>query len=300
MATTFNPHLILYIPRMNTFWATPENVTEVFQKQNVGIVSRVDIIKKKVSKTRKQQREYNGGDYIRSAHVYFTTWHDTRSNRNLQARILNPKQEGRLVFDDPWYWLLTESNRNKDDVRLRKTEAKVALLSQNEKEFKLTLKKQTESIQLLQNFCITKGLSIPFWAANNPPSEDISHMELITANTAVSVAEDVLKEDTVHTSAIERLQTYCIDNGLSIQTSDIERLSTADIELLSATAQTAVSAAEHVLCENDYSYTSDAIRRNQDFIPVPTYANKKWGVGETVPFLDAESEYHENYWGWVC
>jgi hypothetical protein len=303
MANSFNPHLILYIPRMNTFWASPERVTEVFEKQNIGSVSRVDIIKTKVSKQRKQLRSHIGGDYIRSAHVYFNEWHDTQTNRNLQARVLNPKKDARIVFDDPWYWLLIESDRNKDDVRLRKTEAKVDMLIQNEKEFNLTLKKQCESIQRLQDFCMSKGLSIPFWSANNPPSEDISDMELSTAETAVSVAEDVLKEDDDRTSVIQRLHTYCINKGLSIQSPEIEQLLTSDIELLTATAETAVSAAEHVLREDDYSYTSPTIRCNGDFVPVQTYAdirNRTYGVGETVPFLDADSEYHESYWGWGC
>jgi hypothetical protein len=202
-ATVFNPQLVLYIPRMNTYWASPEKITEVFHKQNIGIVSRVEIIKKKVPKERKEQRKHlDGGNYIRSAHVYFTTWHDTTANRNLQTRILDPKLEGRLVFDDPWYWLLIESNRNKDESRLRHIELVVDDLNeqmntirQKEEETKAVLYRQNEAIQRLQDFCMAQGLTIPFWDSKYPPPEEVSSIEALSAATAAYAANHVLNDD---------------------------------------------------------------------------------------------------------
>jgi len=201
-STVFNPQLVLYIPRMNTYWADPEKITEVFHKQNIGIVSRVEIIKKKVSNDRKEQRKHVGGNFIRSAHVYFTTWHDTVANRNLQIRILDPEREGRLVFDDPWYWLLIKSNRNKDESRLRHIELVIDDLNeqmntirQKEEETKAVLYRQNEAIQLLQDFCMTQGLTIPFWDSKHPPAEEVSSIEALSAATAAYTANYVLNDD---------------------------------------------------------------------------------------------------------
>jgi hypothetical protein len=35
---------------------------------------------------------------------------------NLQARILDPNQEARIVYDDPWYWIVLE-NKGQKSVR---------------------------------------------------------------------------------------------------------------------------------------------------------------------------------------
>ena len=214
-ATVFNPQLVLYIPRMNTYWATPEKITEVFHAQNIGIVSRVEITKKKIYKQHKEQRKYVGGDYIISAHVYFTTWHDTVANRNLQARILDAELEGRLVFDDPWFWLLLKSNRNKDESRLRHIELvidnlheQMNTIRQKEEETKAVLYRQNEAIQYLQDFCMSQGLNIPFWDSKNPPAEEVSSIEALSAATAAYAANYVLNDDNNHVYAVGDIIPY--------------------------------------------------------------------------------------------
>lgn len=196
--TTFNNTMVIYIPRMNTFWGTKNKITEVFHNQDIGKVFRVDIIKKKVPDERKAKRTHIGGDYIRSAHVYLN-WYNTEANHNLQARIFNPEKEARVVFDDPWYWLLLESNRNQDEQRIQQIESNVNIIantiSNQNKETKAQLKKQNEAIQRLQDFCITHGLEIPFWDMRNPPAEEVSSMETLAANTAANVAEFVLSNE---------------------------------------------------------------------------------------------------------
>ncbi len=318
---TFNHNLVIYIPRMNTFWGTSDKVKEIFLQQNIGIVSRVDIIKKKVTQDRKEKRTYSGGgDYIRSAHVYFNTWYDTEANRNLQARIMDPTKEARVVINDPWYWLLLESNRNQDEQRLRRTESlvtimmhQVNIINDREEENKAELMKQNETIQRLQDFCITQGLEIPFWDTRDPPTAEVSSMETLAAETAVKTAEYVLNRE---------------------YEDDEEEAS------LMEAASTAKSTAEYVLKEEDkaeaYGYTSAAIRENEDYIPLPQYLgncvkahsvyneedyfpeaeedyspeaeedydyypiinepavyDRTYGPGETMPFRDREGDYHE-------
>jgi hypothetical protein len=314
MATTtaFNYNLVIYIPRMNTFWATPEKVKEVFIKQNIGMVSRVDIIKKRVTKQRKRERKHVGGDYMRSAHVYFKTWFDTEANRNLQARIMDPNKEARVVIDEPWYWLLLESQRNQDEQRIYHTESLVNVMiyhiTLRDEETKAEFKKQNEAIQRLQDFCITQGLEIPFWDNKDPPAAEVSSMEALAAETAAKTAEHVLNGE------------YEDDDE--------------EYSLMEA-ALTAGSAAEYALLDNydplnpTYGYTSDAVRGNADYIPLPKYLGKcvrahtvydeedyypeadahendfypiinepavyerRYSAGETMPFRDREGDYNE-------
>ena len=313
MAATndFNYNMVIYIPRMNTFWATSEKVKEVFLKQTIGIVNRVDIIKKRVTKQRKRERKHVGGDYMRSAHVYFKTWFDTEANRNLQARIMDPTKEARVVIDDPWYWLLLESNRNKDEQRIYHTESLMSIMIHHitirDEETKAELKKQNKAIQRLQDFCITQGLEIPFWDNKNPPTEAVSSMEALAANTAAKTAEYIL-------------------NG-EYEDEDEES------SLMDA-ALTSNSVAEYILDDYDpenptYGYTSEAVRGNADYIPLPKYLGKcvkahsvydeedyypeadtydndyypiinepavydrTYGPGETMPFRDREGDYNE-------
>ena len=257
--TEFDPQMMVFIPRMNTFWANPERITEVFYKQNIGRVSRVDIIKRKVSNKRKRDRKHIGGDYIRSAHVYFTAWYDTVANHNLQARILDPKREARIVFDEPWYWLLIESQRNKDEQRLLQTEdfayslaEEVNYLHKCQQETVEILQTQNAIIQRLQDYCISQGLEIPFWDGTHPPSAEVSSLEALAAETAVHSAEHVLQDE-------DDFYPFAIVPSLE-----------------DLTEETAVQAAEYVLREDEeeyfndaYSYSSEAIRGNADFIPLP-------------------------------
>lgn len=283
MATTaFNNTLVIYIPRMNTFWGTSDKVKEVFFNQNIGKVSRVDIIKKKVSLERKAKRNHNGSNIIRSAYVYLK-WYDTEANRNLQARIMDPEKEARVVIDDPWYWLILESNRNNDEDRISRTEERINItmnlvntINNKEKEIKAQLQKQNEAIQHLQDFCIAQGLVIPFWDKRNPPPEEVSFIEALSANTAAKAAEYVLNGE------------YEDENE--------------EVSLMEA-ASTSALMAEYVLDEYDaanrsYDYTSDAIRDNANYIPLPKYLGI-YSVGETMPFRDRESDYHEmvHYYG---
>jgi hypothetical protein len=263
--TEFSYNLVIYIPRMNTFWGTKEKITEVFHNQLIGKVSRVDIIKKKVTKQRKRERKHVGGDYIRSAHVYFTTWFDTEANRNLQARIMDPEKEARVVVDDPWYWLLLESNRNQDEQRLQRTETIMNIMSYHitlrDEETKAELKKQNEAIQHLQDFCITQGLEIPFWDTRNPPAEEVSSMEALAANTAAKAAEYVLNGE------------YEDDDE--------------EASLMEA-ASTATSAAEYVL--NEYN-------EDRHFYPIINepafYDSSSYKPGDIIPFRDREGDYIE-------
>lgn len=90
--------LSLFIPHMFPN-ITLERIHHVFSSNYIGDVKRVDF----VPKTDKQGNIYN------SAYIHFNSWCNSITVSNLQARILDPKREARVVYDDPWYWIILQN-----------------------------------------------------------------------------------------------------------------------------------------------------------------------------------------------
>jgi archaellum component FlaC len=99
----FNPllanNLSVYIPHV-FLNITEERIKYIFHTLELGDVSSVDFIRK--------QGKY--GNNFHAAYIHFNYWYNTISSRNLQERILNPTKEARIVYDDPWFWLVLENN----------------------------------------------------------------------------------------------------------------------------------------------------------------------------------------------
>jgi len=94
----FSQKLSIYIPHVFAN-ITKERIVEIFSKQSIGEVDRIDFVPKKG----KDGREYH------MAFIHMKSWYDNECVRNLQARILNKSTEARIVYDDPWYWNLYEN-----------------------------------------------------------------------------------------------------------------------------------------------------------------------------------------------
>jgi len=95
-------NMSLYIPHVFPNYKQ-EDVAEVFENQKIGNVSRVDF----VAKMGKDGKAYN------AAYIHFEFWCDTIANRNLQARICDPTKEARIVYDEPWHWIVLENTAKK-------------------------------------------------------------------------------------------------------------------------------------------------------------------------------------------
>ena len=37
-------------------------------------------------------------------------WEDNAATRNIQEKIIDPQQTAKLVYDEPWYWILLKNN----------------------------------------------------------------------------------------------------------------------------------------------------------------------------------------------
>ena len=92
--------LSIYIPHVLTSWASAQQISAIFYRLNIGVVRRVDFLKNKGS---------GGGSY--QARVYFAYWFNNTIAYNLQAQILNPEKEAKVVYDDPCYWRVLPNQR---------------------------------------------------------------------------------------------------------------------------------------------------------------------------------------------
>lgn len=91
----------LYIPRV-FLNITEEKIREVFERLELGEIERIDLV----------PRPYTSGTISANmAFIYFKYWSQSVSAQNLASRIMDPHREARIVYDDPWYWILLPNRR---------------------------------------------------------------------------------------------------------------------------------------------------------------------------------------------
>jgi hypothetical protein len=95
-------NISLYIPRVFANY-TKDNIAEAFEKVFIGKVSKIDLVAKMCS----DGKSYN------SAYIHFEYWYDNVGAANFQQRVLDPNQEARLIYDEPWYWIVFENKTKK-------------------------------------------------------------------------------------------------------------------------------------------------------------------------------------------
>ena len=89
---------------------TPERITHVFETNNLGYVQRVDLVK---------MIDHKGKMYYR-AYVHFDTWFDNTIADNFKGRVLSGGT--RLVYDDPWFWVVLQNTGTKYVSELEREE----------------------------------------------------------------------------------------------------------------------------------------------------------------------------------
>lgn len=85
-----------------------ERITDTFYKLDIGKVTNVDFVAK-----------CGKNGYYYSAYVHFEYWFDNDHSHNLQAKIKSGA-EARVVYDDPWYWIVLENHGQKSVSGQRK------------------------------------------------------------------------------------------------------------------------------------------------------------------------------------
>ena len=95
-------NISLYIPHIFANYSKSD-VAQIFEDQGIGKVSHIDF----VSKLGQDNKEYN------AAYIHFDYWFANTIAANFQERVLNSKKEARIMYEDPWYWIVLENKARK-------------------------------------------------------------------------------------------------------------------------------------------------------------------------------------------
>ena len=93
-----NANMSLYIPRVFSN-ISKERIADVFECLRLGKVNRIDFVAKMD----------RNNDLYNAVYVHFEYWYSNDAARNFQERLMNPEKETRVVYDDPWYWIVLEN-----------------------------------------------------------------------------------------------------------------------------------------------------------------------------------------------
>lgn len=87
----------IYIPRIFEN-ITSEKIKHTFEVLDLGIISHIDLVPR-------------GPPNSKMAFIHFREWFTNPSAQNLAKKILDPETQAKLVYDDPWYWILLPNNK---------------------------------------------------------------------------------------------------------------------------------------------------------------------------------------------
>jgi hypothetical protein len=102
-------NLSLFIPFVFSN-ISEQRIVHIFRKLLLGEVSYVDF----VSKIDRYGKQY------KSAYIHFSYWHQNIAAFNFQQRVIDPELEAKLVYDEPWHWIVFENTSEKVVVNGRK------------------------------------------------------------------------------------------------------------------------------------------------------------------------------------
>ena len=181
----FDNKLSLCIPRVVSEWANKDLIINKFQALNIGVIDRVDLVEKTSA---------NGIKYY-MAFLHFEEWEDNAATRNIQYKILNEENNARLVYDEPWYWILLKNNNpiSDEDAALQ--------------ERVVQLEQQVANLNSWNTYLYNQ-INFIYYTQNN------QHM----SNVASQMVEDDEEEEYDDNSTIPSLVSN--DTNLTIETPD--------------------------------------------------------------------------------
>lgn len=94
-------NISLYIPHVFAN-ISKDFIAETFEKLRIGKVITVDFVNKMG-----KDAAYN------AAYIHFEYWYDNTAARNFQERVLNSEKEARIIYNEPWYWIVLENKAKK-------------------------------------------------------------------------------------------------------------------------------------------------------------------------------------------
>ena len=104
MSSTINQSMSLFIayvfPNIGL-----HRIINIFQDANLGVVSRVDFIKK-IDKN---------GKSFNNVYIHFHSWFESEEAQQFQDSIRDPEAKTTLQYDGPWFWIVLENTYKKQE-----------------------------------------------------------------------------------------------------------------------------------------------------------------------------------------
>lgn len=261
MSFSIDQSLSLMIPRVFPQWIDEQTIIDIFHQQHLGRVYKVSIIRVPDSKKRSFP--------IYKAIIYFSAWYNNTIAYNFQQRIFGAKKQARVVYDDPWYWVVFENKTRRlsnNDKRLMRLGYQAYLHEQ-------VIAEQDKRIQDLEEF-LKQFPAVPTRSEGSGKSAGEPHLvwnnltdafamdtlgaELKLTETAINVAEAALYEEEVSPMDISfnsiSAEWTESGNGSSWLSHQETQLNAAMTDILGAElalTETAMNVAESVLMETD-------------------------------------------------
>lgn len=93
--SVFIPHVFINIDK--------DRIKRVFNTLYLGNVSNIDFVLKIDAK----------GNAYNAAYVHFESWYNTQAATSFQSRVLSSSEGTKLVYDEPWFWVVLENKAKK-------------------------------------------------------------------------------------------------------------------------------------------------------------------------------------------
>lgn len=280
------------IPRVFPHWTDEQKIIDIFHQQQLGRVYKVSIVRAPDSKKRSFP--------IYQAFIYFSAWYENTIAYNFQQRIYGAKAQARVVYDDPWYWVVFENTKRRlsnNDKRIMRLGYQAYLQEQASAEQEQRIRHLEDMLQKFPavptseaatseaatsetatSEAATSGAAISEAAISeahlswNNLSEsfamDTLGQELNLTETALSVAEAALYEESPMDISFNGVETGNVPSWLSYQQTQLEAAATELLGEEMALTEIALSVAEAALEPMDLSeddYYSDASYDGQDY-----------------------------------
>lgn len=249
---TFNNKLSLFIPRVVPEWASQEMITTKFKTLDIGTIQRVDFLEKVGS---------NGVKYYQ-AFLHFEMWEDNAATRNIQEKIVDPQQTAKLVYDEPWYWILLKNNNplTEEEVaanaalqeRVLALEQQVAQLNNNMIYWNnLTytyLNWHNSQLAPLWSHAVNTGMneSVPEWMTNHEGAPTMTQMAEQSA---------MMDNDVDANSSLPSLVSVSDDEESSVTPSLVSDNEISDDETVIQTPPHGITSGTPVTPEHNYVAT---------------------------------------------
>ena len=95
-------NISLYIPHIFANY-TKDDVAQIFEDQNIGKINNIDF----------RSKFGQDGKPFSAAYIHFDHWFNNTAAANFQERVLDAEKEARIMYEDPWYWIVLENKARK-------------------------------------------------------------------------------------------------------------------------------------------------------------------------------------------